>query len=70
MADITGIQEELYITIKSGTFFKITRGDTFNAGEDQAEILTEEKAREFMDKHTGGIIRENYIAVFGEPEIG
>lgn len=58
--------EKLYRTSK-GTFFIIREsGDN----RKQVELLDKEKAYEFMDRNTAGIITENYDRVLGVPEMG
>lgn len=68
LADISGASEELYLTKQGRTFFKVSRGATMNAVEPRVEILSEEDARAFMDRHSGGILTESYDAAFGIPE--
>ncbi|WP_313584548.1 hypothetical protein [Lacrimispora sp.] len=58
--------EKLYRTGK-GTFFIVREGAD---NEEKVGLLDEEKAFEFMDRNTAGIITENYDVVFGVPEEG
>jgi len=58
--------EKLYRTGK-GAFFIVQEG---GGNEKKASLLDKEKALEFMDRNTAGIITENYDMVFGIPEEG
>lgn len=57
----------IYRTSK-GVFFKVVESPYTK--ELQVEIIDKDTAFQLMDKNTGGIINENYIKVFGEPERG
>ncbi len=59
--------ETLYRT-PNGAFFTLI--DDATAGIPKATLLSDDEAHNFLDEHAAGIDKENYIAVFGEPEQG
>lgn len=66
MFDLGRTIEELYCTKKSGTYYKITRAPGSKAN---VTIISEKAAVDFMDQHNGGIVQQNYISLFGTPEV-
>lgn len=60
------IMERLYYSPK-GAFFLVRECAEC---ETKVEVIDREKAFEFMNCHTAGIVLENYDEVFGVPEMG
>lgn len=64
---LTGMEGGPLYRTKKGVFFMVC-GD--GSSRTKVDIVPEDKAHEFMDRHTAGIITDTYDRVFGIPGIG
>lgn len=67
-APLTGSEGKRLYRTKKGVFFMVC-GDG-GSSRTKVDVVPEDKAHEFMDRHTAGIITDTYDKVFGTPEKG